>query len=418
MSTSTVGRGVDSGLAWLIRLGVVAVVSGITLLTGTTAASAHAQLVSSSPENGSVVAQAPKTVTLEFNEAVTARPKDTQVFDGDGTEIPVQVATADRTVTLTPAEELPEGTVVVGYAITSADGHPIEGSITFAVGEPTAGSSASDVFAEPATTGLASAHRAAVGLALLATSALVLLLLLGRRSRWVETSWLVALGATVLAVPLGAVEAGGSGWAGMKDWTHWVDGWVTWRGLFLVMGVIAAACAVSWSHVVRSDGAPVHHDRTASPRSWRARLPVIAAVVVLGCAAPAAFAADGPSVPEAVQLGGSPVAEASSGDHAVRMTLDSTTVGTTGFRLDLLDAEGEPVTPYAAPKVRASADGLALDLVLERDSPGVWSGVVTLPEPGRWEVEVSVRFSEFENPVLMLPFTIGTGQPAPGSGGH
>ncbi|KRF15523.1 hypothetical protein ASG90_12615 [Nocardioides sp. Soil797] len=403
--------------AWAIRLVAVAVISVITLLTGATAASAHAQLVSSSPGNGSVVGQPPKAITLEFNEAVTARAEETRVFDGNGAEIAVQVTTADRTVTVTPTDELSQGTVVVGYAVTSADGHPIEGSITFAVGEPTPGSSENGVFEEPTTTGIGAAHTAAVGLAVLATAALVVLLLLGRSGRWVEASWLLALGAVVLAVPLGAVEAGGVGWGALLDWEHWVDGWVSWRGLLLAVAVVAAACAVSWSRQVRSDGAPVHHESAGAGGGWRSRLPVILAVLVVAGAAPSAFAASGPSTAAAPQPGGSPVAEATSGDHTVRMTLDSTTVGTTGFRLKVLDAGGRPVQPYAVPKLRATSEGLALDLALKRESAGVWTGSVTLPSPGDWEVEVSVRLSEFENPVLTLPFEIGS-RTAASSGGH
>jgi copper transport protein len=44
--------------------------------------SAHASLVSVEPGDGSVVAQAPKTVRLRFNEVVT--PADVKLIDAEG----------------------------------------------------------------------------------------------------------------------------------------------------------------------------------------------------------------------------------------------------------------------------------------------------------------------------------------------
>ena len=105
----------------------------------------------------------------------------------------------------------------------------------------------------------------------------------------------------------------------------------------------------------------------------------------------------------APQAGGSPVATAAVGEQTLRMTLDGVIVGTTGFRLEVLDDSGAPVEAYAEPKVRASTDGLDLDVSLVAESPGVWSGAITLPRPGKWVVEVSVRLSEFENPVISRP---------------
>lgn len=384
----------------LLRCALVAALACLAVLAGAGPASAHAQLVSSTPGNGAVVAQAPEAVTLEFNEAVTARPKETHVFDGTGAEIPIEVTTADRTVTLTPSRALPTGTIVVGYAIISADGHPIEGSITFAVGAPTEGASANAVFDEPVTAGLGVAHRAAIGVAVLAGVVLIGSVLAGRalagRDTWIRASWLVGLVAVVLLVPLGAADRNGLGWAGVRDWTQWVDGWVSWRGLLLGVGVAAAACAAT----------------------WRGRWPAAAAALVLVAAVPVAVVAPGPAIAEAPQPGGPPVAEATSGEHTVRVTLDSTRAGTTGFRLEVLDADDNPVEPFAEPTLRAIGDDLTLDLDLAKESAGVWTGTVTLPAPGEWTMEASVRFDKFDNPVLSLPFTIGSRVAAVPTGGH
>ncbi|WP_082599506.1 FixH family protein [Nocardioides sp. Root151] len=384
------------GRGRVVRLLLTAALALATVALGAGPASAHAQLVASTPGSGAVVAQAPARITLEFNERVVARAAETHVFTGTGEEVAVDVDTVDRDVEITPTGQLPEGTVVVAWAVTSADGHEVNGSLTFAVGAPTPGSTANDAFAAPVTTGLSFAHGLTLAAGALAVLGLVALLLLGRAGRWLEACWLVALAAAVLVVPLAAVRDG-AGWAGLRDWTHWVDGWLTWRGLLVALAVVAAAGAVS---AVRRPN----------------RRPALVAALVLALATPAAFAVPGPAASEATgQPGGSPVAEASASEHTLRMTLDSVVTGTTGFRLEVLDEAGTPVTPYADPRVRATTDGLDLALDLTPDGRGRWRGTVTLPKPGEWKVEVSVRLSEFENPVLVLPFRIGT--PATGGGG-
>jgi copper transport protein len=115
-----------AGLA--ILLWVVCVASG---------ASAHASLVSADPADGSVLATAPKTVQLRFNEPVT--PAVISLIDSSGkTRGDVGVQAVDRTITMTLPENLPRGTQVVSYRIVSADGHPVGGALVFSIGEMTA----------------------------------------------------------------------------------------------------------------------------------------------------------------------------------------------------------------------------------------------------------------------------------------
>jgi copper transport protein len=40
---------------------------------------------------------------------------------------------------------------------------------------------------------------------------------------------------------------------------------------------------------------------------------------------------------------------------------------------------------------------------------GTYRAVVLLPRPGRWEVQVSLRVSRFENPVTTLTFDVVSG---------
>jgi hypothetical protein len=47
------------------------------------------------------------------------------------------------------------------------------------------------------------------------------------------------------------------------------------------------------------------------------------------------------------------------------------------------------------------------DAQLERLGPGRYRAAITIPRDGGWRAEVSVRTSRFDNPVAVVPFTIG-----------
>ena len=68
-----------------------------------TSASAHAVLVAAEPGDGSVVAQAPKTVQLRFNESVT--PAAVTLIDANGKAREVTIGAVDQSVVVA----LPDG---------------------------------------------------------------------------------------------------------------------------------------------------------------------------------------------------------------------------------------------------------------------------------------------------------------------
>lgn len=108
----------------------------LSVLCFATGASAHASLVSAQPGDGSILAQAPKTVQLRFNEAVM--PSVIQLIDADGRARDDAIVRAvDETITITLPENLPRGTQVVSYRVISADGHPVGGSLVFSIGAVT-----------------------------------------------------------------------------------------------------------------------------------------------------------------------------------------------------------------------------------------------------------------------------------------
>ena len=72
---------------------------------------------------------------------------------------------------------------------------------------------------------------------------------------------------------------------------------------------------------------------------------------------------------------------------------------------------GEPFAPPYKPtvSVRSTGSGPVVDLgrvTLARESRGRYRGAVVLPTSGAWEVRVSVRLGEFENPVATLTFDV------------
>jgi copper transport protein len=116
-----------------MRLVVAVAALLLVVVCGVTGAFAHASLVATEPRDGSMVAQAPKTVRLRFNEPVT--PAVIRVIDSDGTTRNDAVVHAvDETIEITLPTGLPAGTQVISYRVISADGHPVAGSMMFSVG--------------------------------------------------------------------------------------------------------------------------------------------------------------------------------------------------------------------------------------------------------------------------------------------
>jgi copper transport protein len=110
-------------------------------------AAGHAGLVASVPADGAALALAPATIELRFSEAVT--PIRARLFAGS-VPLPLTVPqTAGDLVTLALPANLGKGVYTLSYRVTSADSHPVGGSIVFAIGEPAPLRSEVGVGAEP-----------------------------------------------------------------------------------------------------------------------------------------------------------------------------------------------------------------------------------------------------------------------------
>ncbi|NYI78461.1 copper resistance protein CopC [Nocardioides panzhihuensis] len=128
----------DRGRRALGRLLVALAAAAYAVLLSISPAQAHATLIGTDPEEGAVLEVAPETITFTFDEAVTLPPAGVTVYDAKGEEVTSE-ATASGTsmeVALANPSSLGDGTYVVAWRAVSADGHPISGSLTFAVGAP------------------------------------------------------------------------------------------------------------------------------------------------------------------------------------------------------------------------------------------------------------------------------------------
>ncbi len=119
------------------RLGLgLAVAVAIVLLTAAPA-SAHADLSSSEPASGAVLAQPPPEIKLSFTEGVDVSLGSVKVFDGEGKEVESGEATQPdgrSDVVSVPLPDLGDGTYVATWRVLSGDSHPIHGAFTFVVG--------------------------------------------------------------------------------------------------------------------------------------------------------------------------------------------------------------------------------------------------------------------------------------------
>jgi len=124
--STTVRRGILAGL--------LAAVFGLLLASP---ASAHAELVASTPGNGARLAQAPAEVQMRFTEAVNLIPGGIRLVDEAGASVRTsEPAVAGHTLTWRMPTDLAQGSYVVSWRVVSSDGHPVAGAFSFGIGTP------------------------------------------------------------------------------------------------------------------------------------------------------------------------------------------------------------------------------------------------------------------------------------------
>ena len=129
----------------LVRLGVMVASLWAAMLVAAAPAAAHPVVLFTDPALDSAVTTPPKSVTLVFNEAVTASADAIAVTDMSDRAVPVGRATTAKNGTVVTAPlttTLPRGIYQVTWEATGVDGHGIEGEFRFAVGTVVTGAGA------------------------------------------------------------------------------------------------------------------------------------------------------------------------------------------------------------------------------------------------------------------------------------
>ncbi|MGB6007424.1 copper resistance CopC/CopD family protein [Castellaniella sp.] len=210
---------------------------------------AHAALVSSSPAQGAVLSTAPHEARLTFDEPVSALVFKIIEPDGTARDVRKIQPVADGLMLSLPALS-ERGTYALSWRVVSADGHPVGGTLTFAVGEPGAGPTQVHAahFARDFWVWLGSAAWyvmliSGVGLALCAARGAA-----SPRRRALGLSWLAAAGAVVVVnVGLLGIDALDLPLAGLLRAQAWQTAAATSFGLSAALALLALACAAaSW----------------------------------------------------------------------------------------------------------------------------------------------------------------------------
>ncbi|WP_306363344.1 copper resistance CopC family protein [Nocardia sp. CC227C] len=114
-------------------------VSGMALL-GAGTASAHSSVVGSDPAAGAEIATGPERATVTFNEDLQTSFPSMTVTGPDGNLWSKGEPTVDgRTISVAVGELGPAGEYKIAYRVTSADGHPVSGKISFTLTQEGAG---------------------------------------------------------------------------------------------------------------------------------------------------------------------------------------------------------------------------------------------------------------------------------------
>ncbi|NYF09586.1 hypothetical protein HDC94_000742 [Leifsonia sp. AK011] len=105
-------------------------------LTGASAASAHDDLISSSPAPGEQLASAPAEIRLEFASDIMSIGANIMVIDETGKDwASAEPVLAGTTATVALEPDMPEAGYQVRWQVVGSDGHPTSGFVPFTIGD-------------------------------------------------------------------------------------------------------------------------------------------------------------------------------------------------------------------------------------------------------------------------------------------
>ncbi|MFI7371765.1 copper resistance D family protein [Actinoplanes sp. NPDC049668] len=215
------------------------------------------------------------------------------------------------------------------------------------------------------------------------------------------------------AVLAALVATGGLlAWRILGSWRALIDtdyGQLLLAKIAVVVAALTIAAYNRWKLLPRLQQAAKQVSREATTR------PVVRATAIEGAVLAVALLLTGFLVDTSPDTSSGPARVAAEtnpdtktttlGDIQVRARLTPLTRGPNTITLRMTTAAGGPAEGVAPPVVRLSSDLAALGTVpLRQVSAGLYTAQVTLPAPGTWRMQVSLRVSEFANPVEELEF--------------
>ncbi|GAB4086802.1 copper resistance CopC/CopD family protein [Myceligenerans cantabricum] len=94
-------------------------------------------------------------------------------------------------------------------------------------------------------------------------------------------------------------------------------------------------------------------------------------------------------------------------DISAQVVLDPLGVGPATLTVTLTDAAGAPTEGFEAPQLSLTSDEVDLGVVeVSSLGPGIYAGDVVVPTAGTWTVQLSLRTTEFDNPVETVTFEV------------
>lgn len=218
-----------------------------------------------------------------------------------------------------------------------------------------------------------------------------------------------ALAAVVLALLV--VSGSLLGWRIIGSWSGLFE--TTYGRLLLVkVAVVALVAGVAlwnrWRLLPRARNAVGHAElqRAATAVRRAVRVEALLIVAVLGVTG---FLTNQSPRDETsgAETAPSRVSTAAAGDYRALVTLDPGTRGPNTLALQIQDLTGEPIDLYAAPEVSISSSSVDLGtLALTPVAAGTYTASVVFPSSGEWQAEVSLRATEFDNPVTVVELDV------------
>jgi copper transport protein len=215
-----------------------------------------------------------------------------------------------------------------------------------------------------------------------------------------------AAGVLVALVATGSVLA----WRILGSWSALLE--TTYGRLLLVkIGFVLVAVAIAawnrWSLLPRVQRAG-KRDAGRTGRPVVRAVSVEAGVLVVALMITGALVDTSPQAEATTAAANDPdVRTTTLGDIEVRATLTPRTRGPNTITVQLRSAAGEPAEGVAPPVLRMSQGELRLGTIpVTPVVAGTYTAEVVLPTAGTWELQVSLRVSEFANPVSVLEFEV------------